>query len=114
MLEAVIKHMELWTKFFFCKHAGFIPILAQDNRYSQTPRDQQRLVSKIAARTARLHPKDTLRMTAITARQHIKLHPSSLQQLPQQQDKRRFPGSAHRDRKSTRLNSSHVAISYAV
>src|SRR5690606_41145542 len=49
------------------------------------------------------------RATAILAGQH-----ATPQRSPRQQPDPVTPGRGHEDRKSTRLNSSHVKISYAV
>src|SRR3712207_7458656 len=62
-------------------------------------------------RDARERHVDALRRLAAAVEQHEERHRPDEQRDPRQRPE---PHRAHRDRKSTRLNSSHANISYAV
>src|SRR2546426_2561029 len=61
------------------------------------------------------HPKDTAAFEKYYAETHVPLFASHAQEIGVTRTAARaFPRSTSRDRKSTRLNSSHLVISYAV
>src|SRR5437868_4262648 len=94
VLEAVIEQMKARTKELLRINAGMVAIFADNNRNTEGARDQQRLVSELFHRTARLDQQNSFAGASVTAREHVKLHPARLQQLTQRNYKGRLAGAA--------------------
>src|SRR5260370_38848736 len=94
MLESSTQQMHLRTKSLLSKPTRFVTILANHDRCLQLSRNQQRLIPKIPRQPTGIDQQHAPSPSPIPARKHIKVDSPRLQQLAQQNNKRRLSRSS--------------------
>src|SRR5579862_5992513 len=88
--------MELRAEFGLCEDSSLVPIFADDDRNLQLPRNEQRLVAKLARQARRIDQSHSAGLAPVSAGQHVKLNAACFKQLAQQHDEGSLTRSARR------------------
>src|SRR5215468_10376732 len=97
MLKTIVQQVELRPEFRLGQLARLITVLPKNNRNLESARNQERFISKLFGRAARIHEEHPTRPSAIPAREYVEFHAARLQQLPQQDHERRLTSASHRE-----------------
>ena len=97
MLKSVIQYVQLRPEPSLCLHSGLVPVFPHHNWNLKPSRHQQGLVPKLCCRSRGINHRYAFALPAVAAREDVEFHAPGLEHTAQQQHRRGFSRTTHRE-----------------